>query len=138
MRAIPIAVAVVLIGSAPVRAAWDVSSVRDPMTDRTTSVATVTSGDVLLRVRCVNGKPFPDVLFPGIVGFGELGITHRIDSAAAVPRIAPVSQDGRAVYLLESVPALTKAHRLRVEAAGAFLDFDLTGGAAALGAVCGR
>lgn len=150
VRAIVAALAVFAAASAPLNdalAAWTVTPFVDPMTDRHHAVATVSSPEgVLLRVRCLNGRPFPDIVFPGVIGFGEIGITHRIDSAAPVPRIAPTGTDGRSLYLLESVPALSRAKRLRVTvfpigADSVFLDFDLTGAGEAISAVragCGR
>ncbi len=137
----------VIMFVSPAFAEWQVSSYIDPMTDRTTTVATLpaVTGQGTLRVACLNGRQIPEISFPTQVSFLRLKTEHRFDDDPVVLRTAPMSRDGRELWLWSGDPAsaarrLVKAKRLRVRifpvgAATAFVDFDTTGADKALGQV---
>jgi len=131
----------------PALAEWQVSTYIDPMTDRTTIVATLpaVAGQGTLRVACLNGRQTPEISFPTQVSFLRIKTEHRFDDDPIVARIAPVSRDGRELGLWVGDPVaaakrLAKAKRLRVQifpvgTPAAFVDFDTTGADKALGQV---
>lgn len=140
-------VAAVIALVSPASAEWQVKTYIDPMTDRTTTVATLPAvvGEGTLRVACLNGRQTPEISFPTQVSFLRVKTEHRFDDDPVVPRTAPMSRDGRELWLWSADPTaavrrLAKAMRLRVRifpvgAAAAFVDFDTTGADKALGQV---
>lgn len=92
-----------------------------------------------LRVRCLNGRPYPDVYFPRPMGFPglEAGVVFRFDDGPLEPRILPIGNDLRELAIWPGTPAfamgqIVHAQRLRVQVRGVVLDFDLNGATAAL------
>lgn len=130
-------------------AAWDIQRFTDPLTDRTYASAELlpTTGPGKLAVHCVNGGATADLVFPRVIGFGEIGANYRFDDASVVMRIAPIATSGRDIWMwlhdAESIRRMTKAKRLRVQlfpvaSEPVFIDFDMTGAAEAISQVrCG-
>ena len=138
-----VGLASVLAGSAPAAADWNVSQTTDVRTNTTHNVATLAAsgGAATLRMRCVNGRTWPDLIFsqpivpPKIV---RLRATYQFDSSKPVTRSATVSEKGRELWLWVGEPASTmqrilRARRLLVEVTLPAADepvsfeFDLTG-----------
>ena len=144
MRISPIlGLAVMLAGSAPAAADWTVTPLTDVRTKTTHNMATLAAsgGAATLRMRCVNGRTWPDLIFtqpiapPNIV---RLRTTYQFDTSKPVTRSVTVSDKGRELWLWVGEPASTvqrilRARRLLVEVtlpAGdevASFEFDLTG-----------
>jgi hypothetical protein len=113
--------------------AWDVTTFKDRMTDRTETVATVQSGDATLEVGCMNGSVQPWLTFSQHRGRGNVGVSYRFDDGPVVPRFAFMSAGTDNMYIwsmdyAEAVGKLRKGKRLRVQIGQAFYDFDLTKG----------
>jgi hypothetical protein len=136
-----IALLFLLLSAVPAVAGWDVGSFQDRMTDRKETYATITTAEgASLYVGCLNGQVFPRITFPARVAYGTIGATYRFDSRGVEMRIAPVSSDGRDVWLWIGAPAaavtdLRKSKRLRVQIGTTFLDFDLSGSETALSGI---
>jgi hypothetical protein len=141
MRTSLTAIGLAIALACPAVAAWNVTKGIDRMTDKAFAVASVSAPPGTLRVDCSG----PDLTFAEPVAFGHMGVNYRFDNEELVPRIAPMSSDGRTVYLwLSTGPAtsarIATAKRLRVEIfplglPRVFMDFDLTGAHAAVAAL---
>jgi len=140
-------VAAVTAGTAvAAHADWKVSTYTDQMTDRTETAATLpaTAGQATLRVACIKGRPFPEINFPSHVGFIRIDASYRFDDGAVASHTAPLSRDGRSLWLWSGRQAgaaalkrISDAKRLRVQifplgAPVEFLDFNLAGAGKAI------
>ena len=137
-----IVLAILLAGSSPVAAEWNVTQYRDDRTDVRYNVATLpeNSGRARLRIQCVNGRMLPAVVIakpmtpPDVV---RLRATYKFDSAAPVRRMAMLADKGRELWLWIDEPESTlqriaRARRLLIELflaadESVSLEFDLTG-----------
>lgn len=145
-----IALAFVALWSASASAAWKTDAQIDPMTDKRAASATVDAdtGGATLRVGCINGTVFPEIIFPSVIGFGRVGVNHRFDDGPTVMRMARLNDDGREVllWLNDSKAAAdrirqSKRLRLQVFPIGAqpqFFSFDLSGASDALAPISCR
>jgi hypothetical protein len=114
--------------------AWDVSAVKDPMTDKSATVASVTGRGASLSVTCTDGEPEIELKLDQRIAEKNVSITYRFDDGSEVRRTATVSRDGYGVrpWPTESSAAvwrLKRAKRLRLVVNGAPFDFDLSTGA---------
>ena len=120
----------------PSFAGWNVSRGTDPMTDTSTTVATLQSKNlpaIEMRLTCRG----PEILFPVVPTYaGRLDMAFRFDDGPVTPRFVVMSSDRKAALLwLSNVATLStvaKAKRFRAEifvigAPTAFVDFDLAG-----------
>jgi len=134
-------------GSTFAHAAWDIQKYTDPLTDKTYTSAELIpkSGPGKLDIHCVNGSPWPDLVFTGIIGFGKIDANYRFDDGTVIMRSTTIANDGRTVWLFLQWPPfnvqkMTKAKRLRVQLFPVardpvFIDFDMTGAAEAISQV---
>lgn len=134
MAFLPITIAILLTLAPTTASAWDVGHFRDRMTDRQETYATVSSNGADLYVGCLNGQVFPRLNFSQPMGIGDIGVSYRFDNGAVVPRIAPLSQDGRSSWLWlmtgpQTAAKMRTAKRLRVSIGQRFYDFNLAQGA---------
>lgn len=111
------------------------------MTDKPSITATLPTDGAELRISCMHGKPFPEIVFNHVVGLGRIDTKHRFDDGPIVLRDSPLSSSGAAVWPWFMEPAdyqrIVKSHRLRVQlfplaSPAIMLDFDLTGAREAL------
>lgn len=139
-------VILITLGSSVAHAAgWSVHTSTDPMTDKPYTVATLSpsTGAGTLRVRCVNGKVFPDVFYDRRVAVYETGVAYRFDNGPTKSFMMRVSPDGTDVWVWMGYPdpapgvlaQMRKSKRLRVQVANDFMDFDLSGAREALAQV---
>lgn len=110
--------------------AWEVTRTKDALTDRVMTWARAQSGNATLLVGCLNGRAAPRLVWPARMGWGDVGVSYRIDDGPVIPRIAMVSQDGTTLYpwIASGGAAVMRARRLRVQVGQAFYDFDLVKG----------
>ena len=99
-------------------AAWNVSTTKDRMTDKTLTWASATSGEATLLVGCLNGQVQPRLSWGKRIGWGDIGISYRFDDGPVVPRFATVSQEETVLYpwigdYSEAVARFRKGKRLR-------------------------
>jgi hypothetical protein len=136
MKIVNITVAFLLIATPAT--AWNVTTNKDRMSDKTLTWAGASSGNAILVVGCLNGHVQPRLTWPARIGWGDLGISYRFDDGPVVPRMAMVSQDGSTLYpwigdYADAMSRLAKAKRLRVTIGSGkdgFYDFDLLAGGA--------
>jgi hypothetical protein len=133
------ALAVAAATTMSARADWEISAYTNAMTDRTETAATLSAakGQATLRVACLKARAFPEVNFPSHIGFLRVDTDHRFDDGPVVSRTAPLSRDGRSLWLWSgeqtvALKKLAKAKRLRVQifplaAPVEFLEFNLAG-----------
>lgn len=130
--------------SGPASAAWHVSRSVDPMTDKSSAVATVAASNlpaIGIRLTCRG----PEMTFPVVVTYGDrIGLNFRFDDGPVTPRFVVMSSDRKAAILwlsnVATLSTIARAKRLRVSifltgAPAAFVDCDLTGAAAAVRAL---
>jgi hypothetical protein len=144
VKATYVALAVTAGTAMSARADWEISTYTNLMTDRTETAATLaaTKGQAALRVACLKGRVFPEVTFSSHVGFLRIDTDHRFDDGPVISRTAPLSRDGRSLWLWSgetaaAVKKIAKAKRLRVQifplaAPAEFLEFNLAGSDKAL------
>ena len=144
MRAIASPLAILLAVAQPAEAGWSVTATGDQTPGRTSSIATVADVANLasLSLRCVNGAPFPEIMFPEFLGIGKIGVNFQFDETAAEKRLAPFSMTGRAVQIwaddyAAAMKRLSTSRRLRVQIfpdgrPAVSLEFDITGASAAI------
>jgi hypothetical protein len=126
-----ILIAAVLWNTTPAAADWSLSQHKDPLTDKTFTIASATSNDTLLRVRCVNGAPSVDITFPTVVALGRLGLAYRFDDGPVIGQFGTMRSDGRELWPPWSVASLAAARRVRIQVpslGGLMLDFTLGSG----------
>jgi hypothetical protein len=144
MRAIASPLAILLAVAQPAEAGWSITATEDQTLGHASNIATVADVANLasLSLRCVNGAPFPEIMFPQFVGIGKIGVNFQFDDIAAERRLVPFSMTGRAVQIwADDYPAavrrLSTSKRLRVEIfpderPAVSLEFDITGASAAI------
>jgi hypothetical protein len=144
MRAIASPLAILLAVAQPAEAAWSVTATEDQTLDHPSNIATVVDVANLasLSLRCVNGAPFPEIMFPEFLGIGKIGVNFQFDETAAERRLAPISMTGRAVQIWDedyaaAMKRLSASKRLRVQLfpegrPAVSLEFDITGASAAI------
>jgi hypothetical protein len=107
-----LALVVVLAGSRPLAADWNVTQFRDDRTGDSYNLASLAASDggAWLRMKCVNRRMFPNLAFakpitaPNIV---RVRATYKFDSGAPMSRMAPVVDKGREVWLWVGEPEST-------------------------------
>jgi hypothetical protein len=144
MRAIVWPLAILLAVAEPARASWSVTATEDQTPGHASSVATVADGSnlALLSLRCVNGAPFPEIIFPQFFGIGKIGVILQFDETAAERRLAPFSMTGRSVQIWPDdytavLRRLSASKRLRVQMfpdgrPAVSLEFDIAGASVAI------
>lgn len=125
----------------PAHADWQVQTFTDRMTDRQGTYALLSprTGAATLRVRCMNGNIYPDIVYPQRVAVYEVGASIRFDNGYVEPRITRLSDGGRSLMLWTTsqgeVATIRRSKRFRIQVGSDFSDFDLTGADAAIGKV---
>jgi hypothetical protein len=137
MRLVIAAAAIVISGQAT--ADWRVDSVRDRMTDRQLSAASVQANapdrgiPARLRLACMNGAPMLSVDLGAELTWGQIGAVWRLDEGPQRPVFLRVFADPQSVPLVGTDPASfagKKRFRLQLQPTGSqafFWEFDVSG-----------
>jgi hypothetical protein len=113
--------------------AWEIRSIKDPMTNEPVTGASVTATGASLVVACTNGQPQPRLSLDQSIEPKNIVVSYRFDDGAVAQRVAAVSPDGHDLWPWPSdfsaaVWKLRRAKRFRLNMGQASFDFDLSTG----------
>jgi hypothetical protein len=113
--------------------AWEIRSIKDPMTNELVTGASVTATGASLIVACTNGQPQPRLSLDQSIEPKNIIVTYRFDDGPVAQRMAIVSADGHDLWPWPSdysaaVWKLRRFKRFRLNIDQASFDFDLSTG----------